>query len=404
VMCGLAPNAPVLVLARALQGVGAALLTPGSLAILQASFVAEDRSRAIGAWSGLGGIAAAIGPLLGGWLITLGSWRLVFFINVPVTLMVAVAARHVPESRDPQAGRVDVAGAALITLALVALSYGLIEGPGQDWSSPAVLAGLIVGGVAAVSFVVVERRVAAPMLPLSLFRSRLFSATNALTFVVYAALGGILFLLPVVLQQGVGYPPLLAGAALLPVTIIMLVLSSRSGALAARIGPRPQLTVGPLVIAVGLALLARLDESGSYLSQLLPGVCVFGVGLATTVAPLTSTVLQAAPAQHAGIASAVNNAVARTAGLVAVAALPSLAGITGATIHEPAALLHGFHAAALISAGCCAAGGLLSFLTIRNPSKPASRVAPEFAREMHCGVDAPPLRGDHHCKPQPLGT
>src|SRR3954471_9859498 len=235
-LCAIAPNTGMLILARALQGVGGALLTPGSLAILQASFVEKDRSRAIGAWSGLGGVATAVGPFLGGWLIGVASWRLVFFINLPLAvLVVLIAARHVPESRDAAvSGRLDGIGALLVTGGLTGLTYGLIEGSDLGWTSPVVLTALVAGVALLVGFVVFEGRTANPMLPLEVFSSRQFSATNAVTFVVYGALGGVLFLLPVVLQEVAGYSPALAGTALLPVTVIMLALSSRSGALAAR--------------------------------------------------------------------------------------------------------------------------------------------------------------------------
>jgi EmrB/QacA subfamily drug resistance transporter len=398
-LCGLAPDATTLILARALQGVGAALLTPGSLAILQASFVTEDRSKAIGAWSGLGGLATAVGPFLGGWLIGLSaaSWRLVFFINLPVAAgVVAIAVRHVPESRAPdQAGPLDVPGAVSITGALVGITYGLIAASGQGWSSVPVLSSLLGGVVLLAAFIVIESRRANPMLPLGVFSSRQFSAANAVTFVVYGALGGTLFLLPTVLQEVSGYSPLASGAALLPVTVIMLALSARSGALAARIGPRLQMSVGPLVIAAGLLLFTRATGSGNYVTDVLPAVLVFGLGLAINVAPLTSTAMSAVPADHAGVASAVNNDVARAAGLIAVAVLPVAAGITGDSYLHPAALSHGFRNALIIAAIACVLGGLLAAVTIRNPSRGRGRPAePErrAQRDIHCALDAPPLR------------
>ncbi|OHV59342.1 MFS transporter [Pseudofrankia sp. BMG5.36] len=372
-LCGLAPNSSVLVGARALQGVGGALLTPGSLAILQASFAEGDRSRAIGAWSGLSGVTTAVGPFLGGWLVSAVSWRLIFFINLPLAVAVmVVAARHVPESTDPAAPRrIDLPGAALVTLGLVGLSYGLIEGPGRGWTSPTVIGLLVAGAALLAGFVVVERRERAPMLPPSLFASRQFTAANLVTFAVYAALGGALFLLPIELQQSAGYSPIEAGTALLPVTIIMLALSARSGALADRIGPRLQMTAGPLLAAVGLALLTRAGDGGGYLRDVLPAVSVLGLGLASTVAPLTSTALGAAPAEHAGVASAVNNDVARTAQLLAVAVLPAAAGLSGAAYLDADAFSHGFRTAIWLAAAVCAVGGLIAAAGVRNPRRAA---------------------------------
>jgi EmrB/QacA subfamily drug resistance transporter len=393
-LCGVAPDSLTLILARGLQGVGAALLTPGSLAILQASFGEADRPRAIGAWSGFGGVATAIGPFLGGWLIAAVSWRLVFYLNLPLTAaVVVISLRHVPESRAPGPhGRLDVAGAVAATVGLMGLTYGLIEGPGQGWTSPGVLVSLAVGVLLLGALVPLERRAADPLLPPALFRSLQFTAANAITFVVYAALGGVLFLLPVVLQQAAGYSPLLAGAALLPVTAIMLLLSSQSGALAARIGPRLQMTVGPVIIAAGLLLLLRIGPGGgSYVADVLPAMVVFGLGLAINVAPLTSTAMNAAPAEHAGVASAVNNDVARAAGLIAVAVLPVVAGITGESYLHPAELAHGFRIAVVIAAAACVLGGVLAALTIRNPTRP-SAPSEQLAHELHCAVGAPPLR------------
>jgi EmrB/QacA subfamily drug resistance transporter len=399
-LCGIAPNAPVLIGARALQGIGAALLTPGSLAILQASFAPDDRGKAIGAWSGLGGVASAVGPFIGGWLVQAVSWRLIFVINLPVAAAVlAVAARHVPESHDPQArGRVDVLGGTLVTLGLVGLTYGLIEGPSSGWASPGVLVALIAGVALLVAFVGWQRRAPAPMLPLDLFSSTQFSATNVVTFVVYGALGGALFLLPIQLQQVSGYTALEAGVSLLPVTVIMLVLSARSGALAARIGPRLQMSLGPVLVGIGLALFARIGSSGDYLTEVLPAVVVFGLGLATTVAPLTSTVLAAAPAEHAGMASAVNNDVARAAGLIAVAVLPAAAGITGAAYLHPAQFSAGFRTAVFIAAGLCVLGGALAVATIRNP-RPSVPPAGPVRHQLHCGLEAPPLQDARHAAP-----
>jgi EmrB/QacA subfamily drug resistance transporter len=394
-LCGLAPGATALILARGLQGVGAALLTPGSLALLQASFAPADRSRAIGAWSGLGGVATAVGPFVGGWLIAAVSWRLIFFINLPVLVAVVwISARHVPESRAPSVGGpLDWWGALTVTAGLTGLTYGLIEGPAGGWGSPVVLGALVAGVVLLALFPVVEARAADPLLPPGIFGSAQFDAANAVTFVVYAALGGVLFLLPVVLQEVAGYSPVAAGTALLPVTAIMLALSARSGALAARIGPRLQMSAGPVVIAGGLVLLGRIDAGGSYFTEVLPAMVVFGLGLAVTVAPLTATALGAASAEHAGIASAVNNDVARAGGLIAVAVLPALAGITGESFLHPAELAAGFGTAVLIAAGACLAGGLLAAATIRNPVSPPP-TARRLGEEHHCGLDAPPLRGD----------
>jgi EmrB/QacA subfamily drug resistance transporter len=392
VLCGIAPSADFLIGARALQGVGAALLTPGSLAILEASFTPRDRGRAIGAWSGLSGVATAIGPFLGGWFVEAVSWRLIFAINLPVAVVVVLVTwRHVPESRDPDAtGQIDIAGAVFVTLGLVGLTYGLIEGPARGWTDPIVQIALIGGAFLLVLFVAWESRVREPLLPLSLFASTQFTATNVVTFAVYGALGGALFLLPIQLQQVSGYTALEAGVSLLPITVIMLALSARSGALATRIGPRVQMSVGPVLVGAGLALFTRVDENGSYLTQVLPAVTVLGLGLATTVAPLTATALATAPARHAGTASAVNNDVARAGGLIAVAVLPGLAGITGAAYLVPAEFSAGFHTASLISAGVCVLGGALAAVTIRNP-RPAVPPPTASARQpLHCGLDAPP--------------
>jgi EmrB/QacA subfamily drug resistance transporter len=400
-LCGLAPDVQVLIAARALQGVGGALLTPGSLAILQASFAQEDRSAAIGAWSGLGGLATAAGPFLGGWLISAVSWRLIFFINLPVAVaVVSIARRHVPETKAPgPTPRLDVRGALAISGSLAALTYGLIGASSSGWASPPVLVPLLLGAVLLGLFILTEDKERQPMLPLGVFKSQQFTAANAVTFVVYGALGGALFLVPTVLEEVRGYSPIEAGTSLLPLTFIMLLLSSRSGALAAKIGPRLQMSVGPLVIAAGLALFTRITGPGDYLTAVLPEMLVFGFGLAINVAPLTATAMAAAPAEHAGIASAVNNDVARAAGLIAVAILPVLAGITGDTYLHPAALAHGFRTSVLIAAAACALGGLLAAGTIRNPSR--AKRAEAVPRESYCALEATPLRGPEP-KPVPV--
>jgi hypothetical protein len=286
---------------------------------------------------------------------------------------------------------VDLLGATLVTAGLVGLTYGLIEGPGRGWTDPIVQTALIGGVLLLVAFVAWEARARPPLLPLSLFASTQFSATNVVTFIVYGALGGALFLLPIQLQQVSGYTALQAGVSLLPITALMLALSARSGALAARIGPRLQMSVGPVLVGAGLALFTRVDENGDYLTQVLPAVTVLGLGLATTVAPLTATALATAPARNAGMASAVNNDVARAAGLIAVAVLPAIAGITGTAYLDPEEFSAGFHTASLISAGLCVLGGALAAMTIRNPREavPGPRVA---THHRHCGFDAPPAR------------
>jgi EmrB/QacA subfamily drug resistance transporter len=366
VACGLAPSTPLLTAARALQGVGGALLTPGSLAIIEASFRKEDRAAAIGAWSGLGGVAVAIGPFFGGWLVQAWSWRLVFFINVPIAIaVVAIALRTVPETRDPDAPHtLDGSGAALAALGLGGVTYALIELPARGARSTDVLVAGGLGIVALAAFFVVEARRQAPMLDLALFRSRRFSAANAETFLVYAALGGAFFLLPIDLQQVLGYSPLAAGAALLPTTAMMLLLSATMGRLAQRIGPRVPLSVGPLIAAAGLLLLIRSEPGRSYFTTVLPALVVFGLGLSITVAPITATVLAAAPTGKAGLASAINNCVARTGSLLAVAMLPAASGLGEKSYLEPRVFAAGYVRGMIIAASLCAAGGVLAALTM----------------------------------------
>lgn len=399
-LCAAAPDLGVLVAARALQGVGGALLVPGSLALIEASFVPGDRGRAIGAWTGLGGMATAVGPVVGGWLVTAASWRLIFLLNVPLVGVVALAARHVPESRNPTADRrLDVVGAAALVLGLAGVTYALIEGPAPIGPTSVVVAAGVIGVAALVTFAVAELRGRHPMVPFSVFGSRQFSVSNVVTFVVYAALGGVLFLLAVDLQQVLGYSALAAGAALLPITVIMLALSARAGQLAQRIGPRLPMTVGPVVMALGLLAMRRIDADSTYLGHVLPALVVFSLGLALTVAPLTTTVLAALPDTQAGVASGVNNAVARVGGLLAAAILPALAGLTGAAYREPVRFSAGFHTAVTIGAGLCLVGAAVAGIGLVNPPRRATAEGPPGPAEpMCCPLDAPALR---HLTPPP---
>ncbi|GGW17941.1 MFS transporter [Streptomyces capoamus] len=385
-LCGVAPGPTVLIAARALQGIGGALLTPGSLALIQASFHPDDRSRAVGLWSGFGGIGAAVGPFIGGWLVAGPGWRWVFLLNVPLALLcVPVALRHVPESADARAhGRFDVLGAVLGALALALLTYALIEARGGS----AVVAVTAVAGVAAaVAFVRVERHRADPMLPPDVFASRQFTAVNLVTLCVYAAFGGFFFLTALQLQVVAGYSPPAAGAALLPTTALMLLFSARSGALADRTGPRLPLTAGPLLCAAAMLLMLRVGADADYLTDVLPALLVMGAGMVTLVAPLTASVLASVDAGRAGLASGINNAAARAAGLVAVAALPLLAGMGPEAYRSPAAFDAAFGRAMPVCAGVLVLGSLLAFALVRRPGPGCRR--PEC--RTHGSVAAPPL-------------
>ncbi len=358
--CGLAPSIGALAVARAVQGAGAALLVPGSLAVLRSSFAEEEQGRAVGAWAGLSGVTAAVGPLVGGWLITASSWRVIFFLNLPLAAAAAgVGLRCIPESRTSGPLRIDVPGAVAATLGLGGCVYALIEAPVRG---PGVAVAAALGAASLAAFVWIEARHPDPMLPLDLFRSRQFSGANAVTLAVYFALSGATFLLIIHLQSVLGYSPLAAGAALTPVTLLLLVLSPPAGKLASRIGYRALMTAGPLIAAAGLALLAGAGRGSSYVGGVLPGIAVLGLGLATTVAPLTTAVLAGAEERHAGVAAAVNTAISRLAGLLAVALLPLLAGISAA---EAASLAAGFPRAMWICAAVCAAGGLCALATLR---------------------------------------
>ncbi|OZM80813.1 MFS transporter [Pseudonocardia sp. MH-G8] len=359
-LCGLAPSAAWLIAGRVLQGIGGALIVPGSLALIQASFHTDDRARAVGWWSGLSGTAGAAGPLVGGALVDAAGWQWVFLINVPIAVVIAaLLARHVPESRDERpAHRFDVAGALLAAVGLGGMTYALI----QPSSSGGVAAA--VGLLAFAGFVRVERRSQAPMLPLGLFTSRQFSAANLASFFLYGALAGFIFFLPIQLQLTVGYSPLATGLALLPLTVLTLALSARAGALTARIGPRVPLAAGSLCCAVALLLATRVGMQSSYPTDVLPVVALTGIGIPLITPPITTTVLSAVPDTRAGIASAVNNGVARAAGLVVVAALPLFAGLPQDAADNPAALDRGFDLAMLICAGMFLLGGLVAWLGV----------------------------------------
>jgi len=379
-LCGMAPSPAALIGARALQGAAAAFLIPGSLAIVSSAFHPDDRARAVGAWSGLAGVASAIGPLLGGWLIDAVSWRLIFLINLPIAAVaVWIAVRHVPDTKGDRVRRPDVAGAAAVTLGLAGVTYALIAGP--SGGALDVTIGII-GVVALAIFIVIERTVQEPMLPLALFRSSQFTGANLTTFAVYAGLGGALFLVVLQLQLALGQSAIEAGMALLPVTLLMFAFSSRAGALAQRIGPRIPMTVGPLVAAAGLALFGRVQPGSPYLPTVLPAVVTFGAGVTLTVAPLTAAVLGAVDERHIGVGSGVNNAVARLGGLVAVAALPALAGIE---LSSGDAFASGYRTAMWICAGLCALGGVIAWTTVRRaaPVRPA-----RLPSMMHCCQDS----------------
>jgi EmrB/QacA subfamily drug resistance transporter len=373
-VCGAAPTTGVLIAGRAVQGVAAALLVPGSLAIITSSIAAEDRDRAIGQWSGLAGLTSAIGPFVGGWLIDVASWRWVFFLNLPlIAAAVAVTLKGVPESHDPAVrghglARLDLPGAVLTAAALGLLVLPLIE----SRAGTGIRVGLFAGAaVAFAGFLLTEHRSAAPMLPLGLFRRRAFTVAQVVTFVVYGALGGAFFLLAVELQTGMGFSPLQAGAATAPTTVVLLVFSARVGGLIPRIGARPLLTAGPLLAGAGLLLLTRATPGQTYLTGVLPGILVFSAGMCLVVTPITATALGAVDASHAGLASGVNNAVARIGGLIAVAVLPVIAG-AGTSTRLP---VHGFRVAMAVTGALAAAGGLIALVGLPIRTRPVTPAA-----------------------------
>lgn len=389
-LCGLAPGIEILVAARVLQGVGGALLTPGSLAIIQASFRERDRAPAVGAWSGLSGIAGALGPFVGGVLVDGPGWRWAFLVNVPVAaLVVACTVRAIPESRDPDRPRLDVVGAGIAVVALAASTWALTESGPKGWSDPSVVGALVVAVGAGVGFVVRMLRSRHPLVPPSLFADRTFTVTNAATFLLYGALGVTFFVVAYELQVAAGWSALAAGIALLPVTLLMLVLSAWSGALAQRIGPRIQLTVGPLLAAAGLVLLTRIGPDANWIRDVLPGALVFGAGLVTFVAPLTATVMASADQRHVSVASGVNNAIARAASLTALAVIPATAGLSDAV--GSAAVTEAAHTSLLIAAALAATAGVGCLIGLAPRPWPRAR---RSARRVTCAVDGTPLLPD----------
>ncbi|MGZ4190606.1 MAG: DHA2 family efflux MFS transporter permease subunit [Actinomycetota bacterium] len=365
--CALAPNIGVLIGARALQGIGGALLVPQSLAIIGGCFEGAGQTKAVAAWSGLSGVTTLFGPALGGWLVTI-SWRWIFIINLPLTaIAIAMALAKVPESMDPHSARkLDIPGSIAGAAALGGIVYMLIEGPGRGFAHGSILTAGILGGILLVAFVVIERVTKNPMIPATLFRSKQFTGANLTTALVYFSLYGVSFLVVIQLQSRLGYSPLEAGFATVPITVLLLVLSPQAGKLSMRVGPRIPMTVGPSVIAVGLYMMGGIRPGDTYMTGVLPGVIVFGLGLSLTVAPLTAAMLAAVEQRHMGVGSAVNNMISRVGGLLAIAMLPFLGGVRGGSTPTNGQYGRGL----IISAGFCLAGGAIAFATIRRAAPP----------------------------------
>lgn len=396
-LCAISVSEQMLIMARALQGVGGALMTPGSLAIISATFSRTDRARAIGVWSGLGGIASAAGPFVGGYLVE-SSWRLVFVINLPLALVVVlIALRHVPETRQSSqtARNIDILGSVILVGTLAALTFGLTRAGQLGWDV-ASAAACALGLIGVVGFIGWQRHTPNPLVPLSIFGNRVFSATNIVTVFLYAALGIFFFPLVIQLQVVSGWSPLAAGTALLPTTLLMLVLSSRFGALSERTGARPLMTIGALLAAGGFAWAVRIGPGARYLTDVLPAVTLLGLGLAFAVAPLTASVLGSVPDDLAGAASGINNAAARTAGLLAVVVIPAVAGLSSAGLDDEVVLDQGFTTSMIIGAGLLIIAAAVSWFGVGRPVSPTSPPTPQtestelaLHRCHQCPVGAP---------------
>lgn len=354
-LCGLAPNLTILILLRVMQGVFGALLVPGALAIINTNIPKKQRGLAFGRWTAWSGITAVLGPLLGGYLISVASWRWIFFINAPIIILcVFIASANIDETKDSKPRKIDIPGAVLAAAALAAMTYGLIEGPVKQWSR-GTIALLMTGVILGVIFYIVEAQSKDPMLKLSLFKSRNFSGVNITTFSMYGGLSGFLFVLVIYLQTTLGYSSIKAGVSLMPVSVMLLLFSSRVGVLAHRYGPRLFMTFGPLTSAIGMITLIRLERGDSYLTGVFPGVFLFALGLAITVAPLTITVMNSVRETESGIASGINNAVSRVAGLLVVAVL----GLLGAG--------QVYRFGIILCTSLLALAGMISYVLIRNP-------------------------------------
>jgi EmrB/QacA subfamily drug resistance transporter len=376
--CAFAPNNAILVVCRLLQGVAGALLVPNSLAMLEAAFEGEDRGAAIGQWAAWSAVSTAVGPLAGGWLVDALSWRWVFAAVAPFAIGAAVIAQRFmrEDANATKSRRLDFTGSALVTLGLAGVVGGLTSGPEWGFTHPLVLVALIGGLVLLAAFFNVERTSAAPLLPLDVFASRQFTGTNVTTLFVYAALAALFLLLMLELQSVLGYSALRAGSSLLPINVLMLLISPRIGRLAERIGARRPMAVGALLAAVGMVLFTRVRPGASYAASVLPAVLVFGLGLAIFVAPLTSAVLASVPEERVGVASAVNNAVARLAGLLATAIIPLAAGMAGAHGLETEQIARGFVRGMWISVALCVAGAVVAWLTVSDEVKTPPTVGP----------------------------